>query len=172
MDMSMSGSRFLAWIVDTKQTLLNHGWWISQLTRKSRCEQYQGRDPSLPDTTVHWQWFPCIVQRGPASSSRAVRRQDDVLLTSDNRTAGIITHVMKRRVKGIIHCIPHFVQLYVSDLSWLSSCFLCLVKGNHGYKTFRLVSGCISLVDMFHVCFMSAMCAPWLHRACTVQCIV
>ena len=54
MDMSMSGSRFLAWIVDTKQTLLNHGWWISQLTRKSRCEQYQGRDPSLPDTTAQF----------------------------------------------------------------------------------------------------------------------
>ena len=95
MDMSMSGSRFLAWIVDTKQTLLNHGWWISQLTRKSRCEQYQGRDPSLPDTTAHCTdsgflalfsgvlHLPLVLSGGRMTSSK------------DNRTAGIITHEEK-----------------------------------------------------------------------------
>ena len=93
MDMSMSGSRFLAWIVDTKQTLLNHGWWISQLTRKSRCEQYQGRDPSLLTRQCTDSGFlalfsgvlhlPLVLSGGKMTSSR------------DNRTAGIITHEEK-----------------------------------------------------------------------------
>ena len=107
MDMSMSGSRFLAWIVDTKQTLLNHGWWISQLTRKSRCEQYQGRDPSLPDTTAQFTdsgflalfsrllHLPLVLSGGRMTSSW-------VQITEQQASS-----LMKRRVQGIIYCIPH-----------------------------------------------------------------
>ena len=159
MDMSMSGSRFLAWTVDTKQTLLNHGWWISQLTRKSRCEQYQGRDPSLPDTTAQFTdsgflalfsgvlHLPLVLSGGRMTSSW-------VQITEQQASS-----LMKRRVSKEQSIVFNILSSY-----------RCLTyHDNHAFYvwsteiTSRLVSGYISSVDMFHVCFMSAMCAPWLH---------